>query len=104
MHAIRQRVRDKLATIDFDSGNPLLHDGYVYRMVAQHEYQHNETMLQTLQLKQGRPYAAPRGWEPPGARLSIPRGAMIEVPAGRYTVGTDDRSFAYDNERPCHDV
>ena len=36
--------------------NPLLRDGFVYHMVLQHEYQHNETILQTLQLKQGAPY------------------------------------------------
>jgi iron(II)-dependent oxidoreductase len=40
-------------------GRPLRRDGYVYRMVAQHEYQHNETMLQALQLLEDRPYRAP---------------------------------------------
>ena len=34
-------------------------------MVLQHEYQHNETMLQTLQLKLGRPYAPYAGFELP---------------------------------------
>ena len=48
--------------------NPLLRDGYVYQMVLQHEYQHNETILQTLQLKQGAPYS-PRG------RASMPPAA-----------------------------
>src|SRR3954468_20573132 len=38
----------------------LLKDGYVYQMVLQHEYQHNETILQALQLKDGTPYRAPR--------------------------------------------
>ncbi|HYH81214.1 MAG TPA: DinB family protein, partial [Longimicrobium sp.] len=33
---------------DYD---PLLRGGYVYKMVLQHEYQHNETILQALQLK-----------------------------------------------------
>ena len=52
---IRQRVLDKLETLDLEAGDPLLRDGYVYAMVAQHEYQHNETILQTLQLKRGEP-------------------------------------------------
>ena len=56
MEEIRQRVLTRLTAADFDSSAPLLQDGYVYRMVLQHEYQHNETMLQTLQLKQGTPY------------------------------------------------
>jgi gamma-glutamyl hercynylcysteine S-oxide synthase len=45
---VREEVLQRLDSIDFDSGSPLLRDGYVYRMVAQHEHQHNETMLQTL--------------------------------------------------------
>jgi iron(II)-dependent oxidoreductase len=57
MDEIRGRVLGRLAITDFDTANPLLRDGYVYQMVLQHEYQHNETILQTLQLKQGRPYS-----------------------------------------------
>jgi len=53
---VRDEVLQRLETVDFDSGAPLLREGYVYRMVAQHEHQHNETMLQTLQLKTGGPY------------------------------------------------
>ena len=54
-----QRVLDRLDTVEFDDANPLLRDAYVYNMVLQHEYQHNETILQTLQLKKGDPYRAP---------------------------------------------
>src|SRR5882724_10862394 len=43
MAEIRHHVLERLATADFGSANPLLRDGYVYRMVLQHEYQHNET-------------------------------------------------------------
>ena len=32
-------------------GDPLLDDGFVYGMVVQHEHQHDETMLATLQLR-----------------------------------------------------
>ena len=37
------------STLDGD-GEPLLADGFVYGMVVQHEHQHDETMLATLQL------------------------------------------------------
>src|SRR6476469_8122722 len=57
---IRSRVLDRLETVEFDDRNPLLRDAYVYHMVLQHEYQHNETILQTLQLKKGQPYRPPR--------------------------------------------
>ena len=56
MDEIRGRVLGRLVTADFDAANPLLRDGFVYQMVLQHEYQHNETILQTLQLKRGAPY------------------------------------------------
>ncbi|HWZ60811.1 MAG TPA: ergothioneine biosynthesis protein EgtB [Gemmatimonadaceae bacterium] len=107
--AVRAKVLERLATTDFDSGSPLLRDGYVYRMVAQHEAQHNETMLQTMQLMQGRGYRPAERRDPPVARdqalaLAGVRGAMVRVPGGTYAIGTHDRSAAYDNERPRHAV
>jgi iron(II)-dependent oxidoreductase len=101
LERVREEVLRRLETVDFDS-SPLLHDGYVYRMVAQHEHQHNETMLQTLQLKLGGPYRPASRRELPAA-MDIAEG-MVRIPAGEYTLGTDDRSAAYDNERPRHTV
>src|SRR5690349_24219255 len=53
LEEIRSRVLRRLETVEFDDRKPLLRDGYVYHMVLQHEYQHNETILQTLQMKKG---------------------------------------------------
>ena len=66
-------------------------------MVAQHEHQHVETMLQTLQLS-GLDYPEP----PPGPP---PVGAAGEttVEAGPFTMGTAT-AWAYDNERPPHEL
>jgi iron(II)-dependent oxidoreductase len=105
MAEIRDRVLERLERVDLDSDDPLLRGGYVYEMVLQHEYQHNETMLQTLQLKTGAPYAPPRRRVIPEATSpNEPRARMVRVDVGRATVGTDDRVCAYDNERPRHDV
>jgi len=112
MDEIRGRVLGRLVTLDADAANPLLRDGFVYQMVLQHEYQHNETMLQTLQLKRGAPYMPVMRLEPgvdarPATASSpVPetRGEMVRFPGGRITIGTDDRSAAYDNERPAHAV
>src|ERR1700692_1186350 len=60
LREIRGRVLDRLDSVAFEDENPLLREGYVYNMVLQHEYHHNETILQTLQLKKGDPYRAPR--------------------------------------------
>ena len=102
---IRERVLARLDDIDISSAaHPLLRDGYVYAMVAQHEYQHNETMLQTLQLKLGDPYRPARRNPPPSVSLHIADGDMVRFPGGLVTIGTADRSAAYDNERPVHRV
>jgi iron(II)-dependent oxidoreductase len=107
MAAIRERVLEHLSTVDFDSANPLLRDGYVYNMVLQHEYQHNETILQTVQLKTGEPYAAPRaalGGSAESHSVPIGPSPIARFPGGPVLIGTDDRSAAYDNERPVHEV
>ncbi|HEX2091235.1 MAG TPA: ergothioneine biosynthesis protein EgtB [Longimicrobiaceae bacterium] len=96
----RRRVLDRLPLLNPDSGDPLLRDGYVFRMVAQHEYQHDETILQALQLKGGEPYRAPRGWNVPEPHWTP--GGMVRFPGGEVWIGTSDRSAAYDNERPRH--
>jgi iron(II)-dependent oxidoreductase len=74
-------------------------DAYVYGLVVQHELQHQETMLQTLQLS-GIPYPAP----PHDDLGPAPEPEDVLVPAGPFTLGTNDRSWAYDNERPAQVV
>jgi gamma-glutamyl hercynylcysteine S-oxide synthase len=107
MAGARRRVLDALARGDHGAADPeLLRDGLVYRMVAQHEYQHNETMLQALQLKgEGVHFRAPRGVDPPRAGpVAADADGMVRFPGGRVEIGTNDRSAAYDNERPAHAV
>src|SRR6266404_7822056 len=94
LREIRSRVLDRLETVQFDERNPLLRDGYVYNMVLQHEYQHNETILQTLQLKKGEPYRAARSIE--FAKRSRRDVEMISIEGGKVAIGTNDRSAAYD--------
>ncbi len=104
MNEIRGRVLARLQSADFDADHPLLAGGYVYRMVLQHEYQHNETILQTLQLKLGAPYSPPARVEPPVVGEGLPAAGMARFPGGQVEIGTDDRTEAYDNERPHHAV
>lgn len=105
MAEVRSRVLERMSKADGGSENPLLRDGYVYAMVLQHEYQHNETILQTLQLKQGAPYRAPRAYSAPRAgSAKVTSGTMVRFPGGDVELGTDDRTVAYDNERPRHEI
>src|ERR1700720_1234927 len=98
IRAPRALVFERLDSLEWNDDNPLLKGGYVYNMVLQHEYQHNETILQTLQLKKGEPYEPPLSITFP--RRPVSAGGMVSFPGGRVTIGTQDRSAAYDNERP----
>lgn len=100
---VRRAVLDEMRSVEIEARTPLLRDGFVYRMVLQHEYQHNETILQTLQLKKGVPYPPPRQLAAPVPDPTAPpAGEMVRFPGGEVAVGTDDRSVSYDNERPRH--
>ncbi len=77
----------------------LLDGGFVYGMVIQHEHQHDETMLATLQLAEGAGGPVP-GSPPPDAHLA-PNTAEVRIEGGTFLMGTDD-TWAYDNERPAH--
>src|SRR5262249_50626510 len=61
---VRTRALDYLDGVDFGDDDPLRHDGFVYGMVVQHEHQHDETMLATIQLM-GESFAHPDAHEPP---------------------------------------
>jgi len=96
---IRDKVFEVLDEIELDPSNPLLNEGFVYGMAIQHEHQHDETMLATLQLRGEYPLnVAP---PPAGAPLSS-KEAFVE--AGSFTMGTDTEPWAFDNERPAHTV
>ena len=99
---VRGRVMDLLESAKF-AGAPLLTDGFAYGMVAQHEQQHDETMLITHQLRQGAAAlaAAPPG-PPPADALRLP--AEVLVAGGPFTLGTSTEPWALDNERPAHQV
>jgi gamma-glutamyl hercynylcysteine S-oxide synthase len=104
MSEIRARVLARLQSAEFDGDHRLLAGGYVYHMVLQHEYQHNETILQTLQLKLGTPYSPPARAELPAVGEGLPAAGMVRFPGGLVEIGTADRAEAYDNERPVHTV
>ena len=94
-HDVRGRVLDLLERTAED-------DLFTAAMVVQHEQQHDETMLATLQLRYGPPVLAATAL-PAGRRLDSDR---VFVPGGEFELGVDatDEPFALDNERPAHTV
>jgi gamma-glutamyl hercynylcysteine S-oxide synthase len=99
---VRGRVLDLLERVSF-AGSRLVDRGFVFGMIAQHEQQHDETMLATHQLRLGKPVlTAPPPGPPPGDALKLP--AEVLVPAGPFTMGTSTEPWALDNERSAHQV
>ncbi|MEV7967940.1 ergothioneine biosynthesis protein EgtB [Sphaerisporangium sp. NPDC088356] len=96
---VRGRVLDVLDAVDLRDPEPLRSDGFVFGLILQHEHQHDETMLATLQLS-GEPGLV-RDGELPAGRTG---GGEVLVPAGPFVAGTGTRPWAYDNERPAHRV
>jgi gamma-glutamyl hercynylcysteine S-oxide synthase len=95
-----EQVRDRVLEAVKHTG---IGDGFVFEMVVRHEHQHDETILQTLQLAQLTDYELP-GPEPhPAAPTAALTGfEWVEIPEGPCTIGAPEASFAYDNERPRH--
>lgn len=101
---VRARVLARLAS-DTDWSDPSRRADFVHAMVVQHEHQHDETMLATLQLRD-RPYPIPSRSGARGSETGAGNGLRSEVQlaGGGFVMGTDDTAWAYDNERPAHDV
>ncbi len=100
---VRERTLEVLADVDIGDSvaEPLLREGFIYEMLLAHEQQHNETMLQLLQMIDG--------YKPINPELGVlqapePGPEMISIPAGEYEIGASAHGFAYDNERPRHTV
>jgi len=93
MADVRERTLDVLEGVDIgpDVEDPLLREGFVYEMLLAHELQHNETMLQLLQLVDG--YQLPAGIESGRISPRIPgttasgEAEMVAIEAGEYEVG-----------------
>jgi gamma-glutamyl hercynylcysteine S-oxide synthase len=100
---VRERALEVLDLVDIspDAEDPLLRDGFVYELLIAHEQQHNETMLQLLQMVDGYqlpPWAA-------GVEPLWPDGPeAFAVEGGEHEIGAPATGFAYDNERPRHTV
>jgi iron(II)-dependent oxidoreductase len=88
-------------------------DGVIAELIVRHEQQHNETMLQTIQLARldGLSEFAAEGatgltemgtGAVTGASRSFTGLELVEIPAGPCIIGASAAGFAYDNERPRH--
>lgn len=102
LHRVRRRVEGRLLG---EPASALSAAGaFAVPLVLQHEAQHQETILQAIALRDDLEY------RPSFARASAPSVGLraatgsVLVPGGPFRMGTDDRGWAYDNERPAHEV
>ncbi len=103
LEQVRERTLEVLSGADLDgTDDALLRDGFIYEMLIAHEQQHNETMLQLLQMVDG---YEPAETDPGPASEPVSDGPeMVPVEAGEQEIGAAATGFAYDNERPRHAV
>jgi iron(II)-dependent oxidoreductase len=79
-------------------------DGFVGELILQHEHQHNETMLQTLKLAEAGVYEPERRPLPAETYPGAGGPEKVVVEGGPFVMGYPGEGFAYDNERPRHEV
>lgn len=95
-------VRDRaLDVLDRTDGDEAL---FRFGMVVSHENQHDETMLQALNLRAG-PALLSTGAVLPRGRAGV-AGTSVLIPGGPFTLGVNasEEPYSLDNERPGHVV
>jgi iron(II)-dependent oxidoreductase len=97
-NTVRNKVFDTLDNLDNDD------TGFNFGLVISHENQHDETMLQALNLRTGSPLLDRGSALPPG-RAGV-AGESVLVPAGEFVLGVDavTEPHSLDNERNAHVV
>ena len=110
---VRRAALDFLATVRGDEADPLLRNGYVFDMVIEHEYQHQETLAYLLHLLDpALKQKDERGTQndersDSDSAFRIPRSSlndMVPIAGGPFVLGSRGYPFAYDNEQPPHTV
>jgi gamma-glutamyl hercynylcysteine S-oxide synthase len=97
--SVRSAAFDALDTVRDDEEST-----FPFGLVLSHEHQHDETMLQALNLRTGAPLLDV-GDPLPDGRAGV-AGTSVLVPGGPFVLGVDasDEPYSLDNERPAHVV
>jgi len=98
---VRNKVLDSLDSLTDDPDSSV---AFNFGLVISHENQHDETMLQALNLRSGPPLLD-TGSSVPQGRSGV-AGTSVLVPAGEFVLGVDavNEPHSLDNERPAHIV
>jgi gamma-glutamyl hercynylcysteine S-oxide synthase len=108
LRTVRARALDSLDTLPQERADDPLRGGsdpaFAFGLVVSHENQHDETMLQALNLRSGPPLLG-SGAPMPLGRAGV-AGTSVLVPGGPFVLGVDalTEPYSLDNERPAHVV
>jgi iron(II)-dependent oxidoreductase len=115
MARTREHVLAALDEADLATDDPLAHAGYAWDFAHQHECQHQETIVELLQLLckhsaegvgegASEPGVSPLdSFDPELVLGAVAPTAMVAIPGGTFRMGSDARGV-YDNERRAHEV
>ena len=105
---VRERVFDYLDRVSFEGTDTLLRDAYVFRLVLEHEYQHQETLAYLMHMLAPSVKTSALSDRHPNdddiLKSVLPAHDMVLVDAGSFEMGSAWSSFAYDNELPAHRI
>jgi iron(II)-dependent oxidoreductase len=104
LREVRHEVEVVLNRTDLVEGPKLAVGGYVFEMTIQHEAQHQETIIQALNLRDDLSVFELAAARYLPKRRSVDDTERRRIEGGSFGMGTNDRVSAYDNERPAHSV
>src|SRR6185312_7755994 len=88
---VREEVLGFLASVRASDSDPMLRDGYVFNMVIEHEYQHQETLaylLQILDPKLKRRDGEFAAMNPESGAPNSPVSEMVSIAGGPFEMGS----------------
>jgi iron(II)-dependent oxidoreductase len=104
LERVRASVWRVLDETKFAEDEALLRNAYIFHLVLQHEYQHQETLAYLFHLLD------PQKKRRPEIRTEFehvddsPSSEMVSIPEGEFLMGAVWDDFAYDNELPVREV
>jgi iron(II)-dependent oxidoreductase len=99
LNTVRGESLRYLERANMEGGNPLLKNGYIFDLVLQHEYQHQETLVYLFQMLDPDRKIRPDKLRRKINSTAVEKG-MIFVPGGEFEMGARTDLFVYDNELP----
>ncbi|HZS46870.1 MAG TPA: ergothioneine biosynthesis protein EgtB [Blastocatellia bacterium] len=108
---VRQEVLSYLEDLEGNEQSPLLQGGYIFDLVLEHEYQHQETINYLMRLLDPSAKQAPKDYSVRSDFLMWAQESkdrdMVKVEGGPFEMGSNGYlsvPFIYDNEQPRHTV